>query len=115
MLSTLIRNLAMTSLKTLLEKCEIPSSADDIKKKFNVSITFSDNEKGEKFATVDTRLQDNLWRYENKHTRTPHWRESDKHLYNFTVYSDSFERSLFMAAIVAIKPDTCLKHLAMLD
>ncbi|APD92058.1 hypothetical protein BM525_19440 (plasmid) [Alteromonas mediterranea] len=114
MLSKILRKLPDSVVLDVLAKCKIPSTAEDIKKQFNVSIQFSGNDKGEKLATVDTRRQDSIWWQDNKHKQVLNWRESDVNIYSFTDYSDSPERSLYIAALRAIKPDTCLKYLASL-
>ena len=115
MLSTILRNLPESTVLSLLEKCEIPPSSEEIKKQFNVSIQFSENDKGEKLATVDTRHRDSIWWRENKNKQVSSWRESEAHIYSYTDYADSSKRSLHIAALRAIKPDTCLKHAALLD
>lgn len=115
MLSIILRKMPESTVLSLVEKCDIPTSAKDIKEKFNISVEFSSNDKGEEFATVDTRHQDSIWWGDNKHKQVSSWRESEAHIYNYTDYSDSTERSLYMAALRAIKPDTCLRHIASLD
>lgn len=112
MLSTLLRNIPLSSLKILLEKCELPSSLENIKKEFNISVQFSKNEKNEIFATINTQYQDSIWWSENKHKKLNNWRESDSSIYCFTDYSDSLERSLYIVLLRVIKPNTCLKYLS---
>jgi hypothetical protein len=112
MLSTTLRALSLSQLKSLLEKCGIATSVENVKMQFNVSVAFSKNEKGEVFATVYTQNQDRIWWLENKNKATTFWRESDKFLHTFTDYSDSSERSFYIAILRAIKPVTCLNLIA---
>ena len=113
MSSARLRQLSMPELKRLLKQCGIPSTKDGIEKTFNVAITFSSNNNGEMFATVDTRTADDLWWIENKHNlkQAARWRESCHSRHNFTNFADTYERAMFIAVIDAIKPETCLIHL----
>jgi hypothetical protein len=108
MLSIQLRKISEEQMETLLKKCGIPTSVDDIKKEFNVTVECVKNYKGQFLATVNTRTHDALWWKENKNTNASFWRESDFHLYNYTDYSDSELRSIYIATLRAIKPYTCL-------
>ena len=113
MSSALLRQLPMPALKRLLKQCGIPSEKGDIEKTFDVAITFSSNNNGEMFATVDTRTADDLWWIENKHNlkHAVRWRESCHSKYIFTNFADTYERAMFIAVIDAVKPETCAMHL----
>jgi hypothetical protein len=108
MLSVQLRQLSEDDIVSVLKKCGIPTSIDDIKKELNVTVECVKNDKGEFLATVDTRTHDALWWKENKNTNASFWRESDCRLYNYTDFSDSELRSIYIATLRAIKPYTCL-------